>query len=220
VWLTIAWPMGDVVKGREGKGAVDGGKGGSTWGEAAALVAGLGVRDAVMGSAKRAVAPFDAAGLKLKWPNDLLLEGRKIAGVLCERLEHEGRDVLLVGVGINADFDEAALPEDVRFPATTLRSALGAAVDADAVRDGVLARVAERLWTAQTGGFSEIDRAEYERVMAFRGERVDLETAHSTVRGVVVGVDGAGRLVLETEGQRSAVSVGEVRRVRPTEMVK
>ncbi len=102
---------------------------------------------AVLSSVAEEIGSGHAQRLRIKWPNDLLLDGMKIAGVLCERREHPSSgamvypSLLVIGVGINADFDAASLPADVRTPATTLRSVLGRRVDAE----GLAARLIERL---------------------------------------------------------------------------
>ena len=105
----------------------------------APLVAALAVRQTLRRAIERAGRAELAAELQVKWPNDLLLGGRKVAGVLCERTlaarvgEEASRrpaaapTCLIIGVGVNVDFDLSHLPEDaLRFPATTLREALGA----------------------------------------------------------------------------------------------
>lgn len=92
--------------------------------------------------------------VRIKWPNDLLVEGRKCAGVLCESHRAGGQHLVLIGVGVNADFEAAQLPDRLRFPATTLREALGRPVDTDQICDrfvDAMGRVLERRDPVLTG---------------------------------------------------------------------
>ncbi len=102
------------------------------------LVVGLAVVDAV-----RAVASVDA---RLKWPNDLLVDGRKLAGILCER--HDDR--VIAGIGVNVR--QTVFPPEIAACATSL-AVLGAAADVTATRDAVLAALADRLATWRQDGF-------------------------------------------------------------------
>lgn len=88
----------------------------------------------------------DSPRLRIKWPNDTLLDGRKVSGVLCEVLRRRiGGPVALIGVGINANYDISQLPADLHARATTLQSAIGRAVPLDALREHLGARLAEML---------------------------------------------------------------------------
>lgn len=75
--------------------------------------------------------------LRLKWPNDVMLRDRKVGGILCETIRGPdgGAELrLLVGLGVNANFDPSQLPEELRPRATTLREELGADIDLAALR--------------------------------------------------------------------------------------
>ncbi len=102
------------------------------------LVVGLAVLGAV-----RAVASVEA---KLKWPNDVLVDGRKLAGILCER--HGDR--VIAGIGVNVR--QTVFPPEIAARATSF-AALGAAADVTAARDAVLAALDARLAIWRQGGF-------------------------------------------------------------------
>lgn len=93
------------------------------------LVAGRAVADAI-----EAVAPVRTS---IKFPNDVLIRGRKVAGILAEATE--GRVVL--GIGVNANVPEDALPAEVVTPATSLLAETGRAVDRRALLAEILARL-------------------------------------------------------------------------------
>jgi biotin-[acetyl-CoA-carboxylase] ligase BirA-like protein len=88
-----------------------------------------------------------SARVTLKWPNDVLVNGRKAVGVLTEVVSssHAAPDsarwCVLVGVGLNANFDLAELPEELHARATTLRHELGRDIDLDAARDELAAQL-------------------------------------------------------------------------------
>lgn len=104
--------------------------------------------EAVLGALYRCAAER-AADFQIKWPNDILIDGRKVAGILCEQCvggPPSQPPVLIIGVGVNVDFDAAQLGDDLRRPATTLSAALGRQIAVD----DVIAAVAEALVEAMT----------------------------------------------------------------------
>jgi BirA family biotin operon repressor/biotin-[acetyl-CoA-carboxylase] ligase len=141
------------------------------------------------------------ADLGLKWPNDLLLGGRKLAGVLAQR----ATDAVVVGLGLNVGWapDGAASVAQVTgtpgapHPAEVLRDVLDALDDLEGLDTGELT-------------------AAYRRDLHTIGQevRVDLPDG-SALRGRAVDVDAAGRLVVEASGRRHALDVGDVVHVRP-----
>ena len=156
--------------------------------------------------------------LRIKWPNDLLLDGKKIAGVLCERrvLSDESGDgstcLLVIGVGINADFDADRLPRGVRTPATTLRSALGRSVCVETLA----ARLTERLEVVLAAGPAPLDDREIRGVvdrLAYWGERVRVAHLDGTaLEGVLAELAPDGRVAIRAESGIAWVSAGDVER--------
>ncbi|MBX3402102.1 MAG: biotin--[acetyl-CoA-carboxylase] ligase [Phycisphaeraceae bacterium] len=109
---------------------------------------GLGMRigAAVTEALRAAAGPEHAPRLQTKWPNDVLLDGRKVCGVLTETAGAGDRLRVLVGVGANIDFSVTDAPEELRERITTMREAFGAA-DMP-TRERVLAELAPRLLAA------------------------------------------------------------------------
>lgn len=132
----------------------------------------------------------------IKWPNDVLLGGSKIAGILLESdgVRSDGVDALVVGVGINVAGD----PPGTRIPATCLRRA-GAAVDVDAVLGLFLDRFEHRyrLWEDQ--GFAPVRDAWLSRAHGL-GAPVVARLPGATLEGRFAGLDADGALVLEIDG--------------------
>ncbi len=136
----------------------------------------------------------------LKWPNDVLVEGRKVAGVL---LEAAGGAVI-VGVGVNVIIPAGALRADIGPAATSLHLASGRPVD----RDRVLAALLDRLtawYEAWGAGGGQVLEA-WRRRDVTAGRRAVVSMPGETLEGVAEGIDGDGAL-------RLRLSTGEVRRV-------
>jgi BirA family transcriptional regulator, biotin operon repressor / biotin---[acetyl-CoA-carboxylase] ligase len=146
-----------------------------------------------------AVAVADAAGpaASIKWPNDVLIDGRKVAGILAEGRPQEGWAVL--GVGLNVAVRPGDLPPELRDTAATLGRE---PADVDAVLADVLDGL-ERALVLDDEALLDAWRARD----ALRGR----EIAWSRGRGRAAGIDGGGRLVVELDGGgRTALEAGEV----------
>jgi BirA family transcriptional regulator, biotin operon repressor / biotin---[acetyl-CoA-carboxylase] ligase len=120
----------------------------------------------------------------VRWPNDVVVDGRKLAGVLVEvRAGH-----MVVGVGLNANLTPADLPEDARVPATSLLIERGEPVDRAEVLADLVWALERRFEAFEAGGFPGLARDE------LRGRRVRLAGG---AQGVCGGVDASGRLLVD-----------------------
>ena len=169
------------------------------------LACGLAVAEAVAGVTHRST--------DIRWPNDVLLEDRKCAGILLEMsAEPERIKHVILGMGINVN--QASLPEELAAEATSLRMTTGntyrrADVLAAVLRalDRSLARLSQ-----PAGGPDVI--AEFEKRSSFaRGRRVTVEDNGQVVAGVTEGLDHSGYLLVRREGRDSAepVYTGKIR---------
>ncbi len=170
------------------------------------LAAGIAVAETVATS----LGSRDA--VEIKWPNDVLLDGRKTSGILME-LSAEATRVgfLVLGIGVNLNVDREAFPEDFRSLATSLVSHSGRAIDrAHFTRrlfvtlEDVLDLHAEPGWEALRPRFQEFFRMEGRRI------RVS-DLALGEIGGVCRGIDPDGALCLERDdGERIRVLAGDV----------
>jgi BirA family biotin operon repressor/biotin-[acetyl-CoA-carboxylase] ligase len=156
-----------------------------------------------------------AVAAELKWPNDVLVSGRKLAGILTEASSgRAGVEWVVVGIGVNVGLDPESLPPELRAGVTSLAAegASGASVDALAV--AVLARLG--VWyDALREAPARVTAAWRERAVRWWGEAVEVDSAGSTLRGRLVEVGDDGALVIELPGGASRRLVsGEVTRVR------
>jgi len=152
------------------------------------------------------------AGLSIRWPNDIVdRDGRKVAGLLVETaLEGGELAEAVVGMGINVNWLQAEMPEEIRASATSLQALRGERVD----RVGLL----ERVLTALDAEARALERGEspisrLRDASSLDGRRVEVDTGAATISGRVAGFADDGSLFLDTDAGRVALSVGEVARV-------
>jgi len=154
------------------------------------IAAGVAVAEALQGAAR-----LDA---RLKWPNDVLVDDRKIAGVLLER----HGDAVILGIGLNVT--RAAVPGELVDRATSIEDA-GARVE----RDALLVAVAERVGTwrdrLEREGFEPL-RARWTALAARLGCRVTADG----IDGIARGLDHDGALILETGTGLARIVAGDV----------
>jgi BirA family biotin operon repressor/biotin-[acetyl-CoA-carboxylase] ligase len=163
-----------------------------------------------------ALAAFDALvaagvarGLAVKWPNDLLLNGRKVAGILLESSLRGDRDLdwIVAGVGMNL----TSHPEiDAPIPASDLAAEGFAAPAPDELLAG-LVDAFERWRTCLSGqGFAPVREAWLERAMG-RGKAVRVELEGSTIEGRFADLSSGGEMIVELDdGARRAIAAGDV----------
>lgn len=145
----------------------------------------------------------------LKWPNDVFLNGKKVAGELIETTQTEnGETVALVGVGINVNLDPDGHPE-IRDIATSMKDELGFEVP----REEVLAAFCdhfEALWEEAKAG-SRAPFAAWKSRLITLGAEVTAHGARDDLRGRAVDVRDDGALVIETpDGRHVTVEAGDV----------
>lgn len=176
------------------------------------LIAGLAARDAVAGQ-------LPGSSVSVKWPNDVLVGGRKIAGVLAEVEPRTG--AVILGVGINTAMTQAQLPVPT---ATSIAIESGEATAPRELADRVvtdflagLAALVERFEAAH----GDIDRGgirtELEAACGTLGERVSVQQPDGTsITGRAVGIGVDGSLILDADGSNrpTAILAGDVTHLR------
>jgi BirA family biotin operon repressor/biotin-[acetyl-CoA-carboxylase] ligase len=210
-WMTLVWPMTRDLHRYRG----------------ASLAAAVGVRRAIVELLCRGLPPEAVATLPrptIKWPNDLLVEGAKVVGILCEQMQAEpshGR-LILVGIGVNVAFDQAVLDEPpdgepLRHEATTLAAVSGREYAVEEVVNVVAAAVSAALTQLEEAGLAGPPAAgrpsladELRGALAYLGCERQWLSPRGDVRGRVAGVDDEGRLLLAVGEQVIACDVGEL----------
>ena len=140
----------------------------------------------------------------VKWPNDVWIDGRKVAGILIEGRPQESWAV--AGIGLNADIAEEDLDPALRDRATSLRIATGRPVDRTEVLGALLAGLAELRERSPESVLSEMRERD-----ALYGRRISWRAGSEHLEGEAAGIDDLGRLVAFDEtGHRHALEAGEV----------
>jgi BirA family biotin operon repressor/biotin-[acetyl-CoA-carboxylase] ligase len=156
---------------------------------------------------------FDSPTMGIRWPNDIEVYGRKLGGILPERVETSLGHRLLIGVGVNVATDPAGMPADIRRMATSL----------SAIRsDGVGPETLPRLLEAILGDFGPLlERlvardpdlaARWNALDLLRGEVVTVDLGPRVLTGRGCGIDEDGALCLEEGSSRHRIFGGQVLR--------
>ena len=164
------------------------------------LLMGLAVRDA-------AAELAEEAGIGLKWPNDLYHNGRKLGGLLCERV----KGVDLLGLGLNVNLEPQAAPAKLRRRITSLSAIGRRRLDMTESLLAVARKVSEMIARRRETVFGVLLR-EYERhhILGGREVAVHVGTEQPPVIGVCEGLDETGRLVVRGAKGREALIAGHV----------
>jgi BirA family biotin operon repressor/biotin-[acetyl-CoA-carboxylase] ligase len=164
------------------------------------LIAGLAVRNA-------AAELTGDNGVQLKWPNDLLYGGRKLGGLLCERIEKAD----LIGLGLNVNIVPSHAPAQLRDRITSLQSIARREVDLNLVLTIVASHLRLLLARGADRPFAELLR-EYDAHHALIGKSVSVVIGNGEppISGKCEGLDEMGRLLLRARGKVHHVIAGQV----------
>ena len=166
--------------------------------EGLSLVVGLAVRQTLLG--------LGLVSAGLKWPNDVLVDSRKVAGILLE-LVGDPADVchVVLGIGINVNMQDA----DIDQAWTSLSLETGQLVDRNRLAAGLGDNLRRYLARHQREGFSALQK-EWESAHLWQGRAVSLIAGSTCIEGVVLGVDHQGALRLKVGGVEKSFSGGEL----------
>jgi BirA family transcriptional regulator, biotin operon repressor / biotin---[acetyl-CoA-carboxylase] ligase len=156
---------------------------------------------AALAAAEMAAHFAPNAAITVKWPNDVLVDGKKLAGLLLEA----GPGWLAVGIGINL----ASAPEGAEFPATSLAQLGLAAPSSEEALTVLAARFAHWYDAWMKDGFETIRAAWLARAGGLGGP-IRARLPNETCQGVFEGIDASGALLLNEQGHVRAIAAGEV----------
>ena len=157
------------------------------------------------------IASFIAQPATIKWPNDILVDGRKLAGILTEASCDSDRvNFVILGIGVNLNYRIATMPEEIRTHATSMAELTGGWIH----RESFLRRLIQGLDRC----YGELDEfgfaglaPRWEAHFGLRGKRVRVELLDQSVTGRAMGIDKDGALLIEDDrGTRQRVLAGDV----------
>jgi len=163
------------------------------------MICGLGVR--------QAIHELTALPAQLKWPNDIMLHGRKAGGILTEMSSRgELLEYVVVGIGLNVNVDITALPAE--FNATSIAHELGRMVPRLSLLQEAV-RLIEQRYSALRAGESPL--ADWAAALETLGQRVQVHTGQGLWQGLATGVDDEGALLLRLDdGHLRRVLLGDI----------
>ena len=157
----------------------------------------------------RALQQSAAVPVRLKWPNDLLLDGRKLGGILIESRVHDAATLFFaIGFGVNVYMQPHEL-DAIAQPATCLAQALGAPHDRGALLCAAIDHIVDAIRAFDVGDAAALS-AEFDRFDAFNGQAVEVIDAGRRIRGRNRGIAADGQLRLETENGVDLYSAAEI----------
>jgi BirA family transcriptional regulator, biotin operon repressor / biotin---[acetyl-CoA-carboxylase] ligase len=142
---------------------------------------------------------------RIKWPNDILVQERKIAGILIEARIHEDRAFLLIGTGVNVEPSD----DDARPNAISIREAVSGPFDGiDTATMAFIEHLDERL----TGTLDQDEVLEQWRKLSVhkRGDRIHCVLGDRTIDGTWAGIDEFGRALIQSDGRTMPVSAADI----------
>ena len=151
---------------------------------------------------QKAVASFGISA-QIKWPNDLLINGEKLAGILVEGTSKENQPWAIVGIGLNVNMDKKML-SSLNRSATSLLLCTRKPLSLQSVQEKVLS---ELLSTLQS---SDIEERWKEECSWIIGTKTTIQTSTKKITGTVEKISPSGELLLRTEGGCIQISQGEI----------
>ncbi len=146
---------------------------------------------------------------KIKWPNDILLNGKKTAGILIETIWSRGElDSLVIGIGVNVKKESVPAEAFLQFPATCLENELQDSIDREELLQNIIASFIARRANLENPAFLK----DWENLLAFKGEQVQVKTSETeSITGKLMGLETDGGLCLQDEyGKTITVRYGDV----------
>jgi BirA family biotin operon repressor/biotin-[acetyl-CoA-carboxylase] ligase len=148
--------------------------------------------------------------IKIKWPNDVLISGKKTAGILTElAADHKKISYVVVGVGINVNHRSEDFPDELKPIATSVRINLRKKCDRIALLQRFLV-ILEKEYQQYRTSLLKNSHKKLRMYSSLIGSEVSLKSGRREICGTVVDIDANGALMLEIDGQVRAITSGEV----------
>ena len=167
----------------------------------------------VMGIAiAKALTQYQVTDVKLKWPNDVYIDHKKIAGVLIEVEGQLGTSCdCVIGIGLNVDLPKSKM--DIDQPWTDLTQATGSPVDRNRLAATLINSLVEHIKIFESSGLAPFVE-QWQPLDVYHNKHIKLLMGKTEIEGICKGIDANGAILLETNGMTKAFHGGEIS-VRP-----
>ncbi|MDZ4832773.1 MAG: biotin--[acetyl-CoA-carboxylase] ligase [Candidatus Melainabacteria bacterium] len=159
-----------------------------------------------------AKAIFATTGLRigLKWVNDLIYDGKKLGGILCEVPSGNSKlPALVIGIGINTTFDSDSIPDELKEKLYWLEAASGTEVDTTALATELCFQIESVYESMKKGEIAKV-LDEWRLYSITLGQEVVCTTPSREVRGIALDVTNTGALIVQTSAGREELLGGEI----------
>ena len=147
---------------------------------------------------------------RIKWVNDIFIDGKKVCGILTETVadsNNTGKQLIILGIGINFSVPETGFPEDL----SQVAGAIFASPDIPVTKDRLAAQVANLILASQTFYSEKELLQEYRKRLLMLGEKILVVGSSESYEAVAIDIDDAGHLLVENEtGNILRLSSGEI----------
>ncbi|HIE64326.1 MAG: biotin--[acetyl-CoA-carboxylase] ligase [Nitrospira sp.] len=158
-----------------------------------------------------------ATGLhpEIKWPNDILIEEKKLAGILLESKTAGAETTpLIIGIGVNVNVGPDSFPTDLQKSATSLKAVLGHPIDRTDLLNIILEGLAEQVSLLQDGK-KDLLIQRIQKECATLGKKVRVNTLRQEFEGFAEEIDDDGALLLRMgDGRRRRIRIGDITHLR------
>ena len=161
----------------------------------------------------RAIEQISDLKPEIKWPNDVLIGGKKVAGLLNEMsAETDGINFIILGIGVNLNMTAEQFPSDLRHPATSLLLEIGRPVGRARFAAVMLNELDFLYADFRACGFDSVRREWWRRCNAHGRELVVTDGGAEIARGMFAGIDGSGALLVQgSDGSINRILSGDAR---------
>ncbi len=146
----------------------------------------------------------------IKWPNDVIIGKKKVAGILTEMAAQIDRiDYIILGIGVNANLNTKRFPRSLRSTSTSLKDEIGDSIDRVGLLIEILEALEDKYVLFRQGKFSQLLK-EWRRFDTLQGKIIRVKTREKIVRGVAKGIDDEGNLKVRTSKGIEHIITGDV----------
>ena len=146
----------------------------------------------------------DGASLLIKWPNDIIFDGKKVGGILAEQVSKLGT---VIGIGLNVSPYEKNL-SDIMQPITSLERIFSKTISRNALTAALLNQLIPYYIKFEKYGFNHF-QSEWQQFDALKGHTISLSTANGIYKGQCLGVNDRGEICMMKQGVQYAFHCGE-----------